>query len=405
MIRPRRIAEDLFFLGAVDRRLAQFENMFELPEGVTYNSYLLLDDKTVLFDTEDEAVAEHFEQALAYLLKDRPLDYLVCNHVEPDHCATLVQVLRNHPETTLLVSKKGQDLLGQFFRQEDWSKRSIQLTEEGITLETGHHRLIFYTAPNVHWPEVTVCYDETEGWLFSADAFGSFKAWDGYLFADQVHYDRDWMKEARRYYVNIVGRQGASVQKLLQKAADLNIRKIFPLHGLLFRTPETIQMILEKYQKWSTYEAEDKGVAIIYGSLYNHSQELADTLAGYLAEAEAGEISVFDVSKTNPSYLTAECFRLSHAVFICNNYNTELYPKMDAFLRELRMLNWDNHGYTLLGNMSWGGRGVKIAEDILSTAKALRPVGNGFVVKSSLDLDQLPELEQLAKEIADSLDK
>lgn len=403
MLFPRRIDEDLIFLGGIDRRLELFENMFELPKGVTYNSYLYLDEKTCIVDSVDKAVSESFFSSLCSSLGDRPLDYLIVNHAEPDHCATICRVLELYPKSKLVTSKKCLDLLKQFYRGFDFSEERIMIVDEGDTLDLGKHKITFYTAPNVHWPEVTVCFDETTGTLFSADAFGSFGAIEGYLFADEVDYSCDWLDESRRYYTNIVGRQGMAVQRLLKKAEALDIKRIFPLHGLLFRTPETVKLMLDKYQCWSTYTAEEAGLVLIYGSMYENSQQLADNFAMLLAEHHPGKIHVYDVSKTNVSYLIADCFRYSHALFVCNNYNTELYPKMDAFLRELMMLNWDNHKVTLMGNMSWGGRGIKIAEEILSKGKNIEFVKSGFMVKSSLADDQVGELQDIAAAVAESM--
>ena len=403
-MQARLLDKDLYYLGGNDRRLDQFENMFTLPGGVSYNSYLLLDEKTVLFDAVDAAIADAFLDELSDTLGGRELDVLVCHHVEPDHAASVKAVLEAYPKAKLMVSAMGLRFLGQFYRDFDFSSRA-QVVKEGDVLETGHHRLHFIAAPNVHWPEVLVSFDETTGSLFSADAFGSFGAIAGYLFADQLDFERDWLDEARRYYGNIVGRQGLNVMKLLDKAADLPIKRILPLHGPLYRTPETIELILEKYRCWASYKAEEPGVVIVYGSMYQHTAQLSDRLAGLLADENAGPIRVYDVSKTNISFIIADLFRFSHAVFCCNNYNTELYPKMDALLRELMMLNWDKHKFSIVGNGSWGGRGCAIAEEILSRAKALEKVGETFAVKSSFDTSQEEELRTLAAAIADSLKK
>ena len=403
MLLPRKIDEDVIFLGGIDRRLQQFENMFELPYGVTYNSFLIMDEKTCVMDSVDNAVRESFFDGLALSLCDRKLDYFVVNHAEPDHAATITQLLDCQPECTLVTSKKCLDFLQQFDRRYDYSKVKVQIVEDGSILDLGKHKLKFFTAPNVHWPEVTVALDTYDGTLYSADAFGSFGAFDGYLFCDEVDYSEKWISENRRYYTNIVGRQGMAVQRLLKKFEGETIKRIFPLHGLLFRTPESIEMILDKYQHWSTYTAEEAGVVIIYGSMYQNSQEIADNFASMLAKENPGKIRVYDVSKTNISWLISDCFRFSHAVFVCNNYNTELYPKMDAFLRELMMLNWDNHKVTLLGNMSWGGRGLKIAEEILERAKNIEHIESGFTIKSSLAAEQTEELEKVAKAVAVSM--
>ncbi len=380
---PHKLDQHFYMLCGIDRRLAKFENMFTLPGGVSYNSYFLDDEKTVVLDSIDHAVAEGFIAGVEDLLQGRDLDVLVCHHAEPDHCATIVQLMEKYPHCQLYVSALGYKILQQFHPQISYGEDRLVLLDETTTLDTGKHRFSFIKAANVHWPEVFFSFEETTGTLFSADAFGSFGAPAGYIYADQCDYDREWLYENRRYYCNIVGRQGAAVQAALQKISSLEIKRICPVHGLVFRTSESIAHILEKYDRWSRYAAEDEGTVIVYGSLYNQSADLADTLAAYLANQEAGNIRAYDVSKTDISVIIADLFRFSHAVFICNNYNTELYPPMDALLRELMMLNWDNHAYSVVGNMSWGGRGVKIAEEILAKGKHLKAVGESFTIKSS----------------------
>ncbi len=401
---PRYLDNDFYLIYGIDRRLEKFENMFTLPHGVSYNSYFLDDEKTIVFDSIDNAVSEEFMEALFELLAGRSLDGLVVNHVEPDHGATVCQVMAAFPGCRLYISKLGYTFLQQFNEHTASFSDRVVFVDEGFVLETGRHSIEFIKAPNVHWPEVTVCFDRSSGTLLSADAFGSFAAPSGYLYADQVDYEKDWLAEARRYYTNIVGRHGTPTLKLLEKAAKLDIAQIYPLHGLLFRTKESIAYIVDKYIKWAGYEAEDVGTVIVYGSLYNNSQRMADTLAAYLAEEESGQIRVYDASKTNVSEIIADLFRFSHAVFICNNYNTELYPPMDALLRELMMLNWNNHSYALLGNKSWGGRALKIAEEILSKANNLTKLGQDFMITSSMKKADRSSLQALAKELALSME-
>ena len=397
---PRKLDQNLYMLCGIDRRLEKFENMFTLPGGVSYNSYFLDDEKTLLLDSIDQAVAEGFMAALEGLLQGRDLDILVCHHAEPDHCATIADLMAQYPKCQLYVSALGYKLLQQFHPQIDYSEDRLILIDESTKLSTGKHQFSFVKAANVHWPEVFFSFEETTGTLFSADAFGSFGAPAGYIYADQCAYERDWLDESRRYYCNIVGRQGAAVQAALQKAKDLDVKRICPVHGLVLRKPEDLALMMDKYDHWSRYAAEEQGTVIVYGSMYNHSADLADSLAAYLADQEAGSIRVYDVSKTNPSYIIADLFRFSHAVFICNNYNTELYPQIDALLRELMMLNWDNHAYSLVGNMSWGGRGLKIAEEILSKGKNLSRIGEGFTIKSSPKQADLESAQALAQAIA-----
>ncbi len=400
----RSILKDLFHIGGNDRRLSRFENMFGLPEGISYNSYLLLDDKTVLFDGIDQAVSELHIDAIRTLLSDRPLDYFIVQHVEPDHCTSINAVMRLYPNCKILISDKGKNLLYQFYPDAhldgiDYAT-CCQIVKEGDQLDTGHHLLRFIAAPNVHWPEVIMTYDETTGTLFSADAFGSFKALEGHLFADQVPYVRHYLDEARRYYANIVGRQGAAVQKLLKKVSNFPINNILPLHGLCFRTPETIELILDRYNTWSSYAVEEPGVVIVYSSMYGNNLIVADTLAGMLADQGVPNIRVHDISESEISTVISDLFCFSNAVIFGMNYNTELYPKMDALLRELKMLNFANRHISYIGGMSWGGRGLAIAQELIDSCKNMTTIGEPVIVKSALRSDQLNELEDLAKQIA-----
>lgn len=280
MYNVRNVTRDIVWIGASERRLALFENIFPIPRGVSYNSYVLLDEKTVLFDTVDASVAGQFFENLEYVLGERALDYLVVNHMEPDHCAMIGDIVRRYPEVQIVGNAKTFGMMQQFFGTA-FAERAVTV-KEGETLNTGKHTLHFMMAPMVHWPEVMVSYDEADKVLFSADGFGTFGALNGNIFADELEFDREWLADARRYYTNIVGKYGASVQALLKKAAGLEIAVICPLHGPVWR--EDLDYILEKYQKWSTYEAEEQAVAILYASMYGNTASAADALAGALAE-------------------------------------------------------------------------------------------------------------------------
>lgn len=401
MLALRPVVEDLYAFIGIDRRLGQFENMFPLPEGVCYNSYLIIDDKTAVIDSVDQAVSEQFYSSVDAQLNGRKLDYLICNHVEPDHCATIDGLLVKHPETTLVVSALGLRLVEQFYQRKYEGR--VHLVQEGSVLELGHHTLETIAAPHVHWPEVTFTYEREHGWLFSSDAFGSFQAPHGHIFFDQVNYARDWLAESRRYYVNIVGRHGPHVSKVLFKFDDKPINMVLPLHGLILRRLEDIAFMVEKYHRWANYRPEEPGVVIVYGSMYGNSAQMADELAYRLSLRGIHNIRVYDVSKTDFSYINADCFRFSHAVFFCNNYNTELYPKMDAFLHELMMLHFDNHKVSFIGNGSWGGRGLQIAKQIVSAGKNIEIIGEDIAAKSLLTPGELPKLDELADKIAGTM--
>ena len=276
----RKVTDDLLWIGGNDRQHPLFESAHPVPRGMSFNSYLLLDEKTVLFDTVDRAVQTQFFENLEYALNGRKLDYVFVHHMEPDHAATLGDLMIRHPEATIVCNGKSLNMIRQFHATDP---KGAKLVNEGDTITTGRHTFTFVNAPMVHWPEVMVSYDSTDKILFSADAFGTFGALNGVLFADEVNFDRDWLDEARRYYTNIVGKYGPQVQALLKKAAGLDIQMICPLHGPIWR--ENTEWFLEKYQLWSTYTPEDRGVAIFCGSIYGHTENAAEILACRLAAA------------------------------------------------------------------------------------------------------------------------
>ena len=276
----RKVKDDLYWVGGNDRRLALFEGVYSVPDGVSYNSYLLLDEKTVLFDTVDHAVEKVFFENIEHLLAGRKLDYVVVHHMEPDHSASLRELVMRYPEVKVICNAKIAAMIRQFF-DFDIDSRAY-LVGEGDTFSSGRHTLAFVMAPMVHWPEVMVSYDATDKILFSADAFGAFGALNGALFADEVDFMRDYLDEARRYYTNIVGKYGTQVQALLKKAAGLDIEMVCPLHGFVWR--KNLGDFIEKYDKWSRYEPEEKGVVIAYASVYGNTANAADILALRLRE-------------------------------------------------------------------------------------------------------------------------
>ena len=281
MYNVRKVTDDLYWVGANDRRLALFENVYPLPQGISYNSYLLLDEKTVLLDTVDAAAGRQFFENITHVLQGRPLDYLIINHMEPDHCAEIENVWRRYPQVKLICNAQTQKMLQQFFSFSLPTEQFI-LVKEGDEISTGRHTFRFVMAPMVHWPEVMVSYETSDKILFSADAFGTFGTLDGRLFADEADLSHQYLDEARRYYANIVGKYGVQVQSLLKKVSALDIKMICPLHGFVWRNG--LPFIIDKYQKWSLYEAEEDGVTIIYGSIYGNTENAAEVLASRLAE-------------------------------------------------------------------------------------------------------------------------
>ncbi len=378
----RTITPEVLFLGASDRRLALFESVYPIPRGVSYNSYLVLDEKTVLLDTADSAVSGQFFENLAEGLQGRPLDYIIVNHMEPDHSATLEEVLRRYPEAKVVASAKAIGMIGQFFDC-DLTGRTIAV-KEGDVLNTGRRTFHFVMAPMVHWPEVMVTYEETEKILFSADAFGTFGALNGNIFADEVNFETVWLEDARRYYTNIVGKYGAQVQSLLKKAAGLEIAYVCPLHGPVWRKAEGIGWFVEKYQRWSTYTPEDRAAAIFVGSIYGNTVNAAEILAARLADKGVKGIALYDVSYTHVSTLVAEAFRCSHLVFASATYNAEIYTPMDNFLRDLKSHGLRNRTAALIENGSWAAVSGKQMTELLGGMKDMKLLENTVSLKSTV---------------------
>ena len=389
----RKVTEDIIWIGGSDRRLALFENIFPIPRGVSYNSYLLKDEKTVLLDTVDRSIAGQFLENLAFALDGRNLDYMIVNHMEPDHCALIEEIVRQHPEVKVVGNAKTFGMIQQFYTF-DIAERSVTV-KEGETLNTGKHTLHFVMAPMVHWPEVMVTYDETDKVLFSADAFGTFGALNGNIFNDEIDFDRDWLDDARRYYTNIVGKYGGPVQSALKKALTLEIAMICPLHGPIWR--EDLGWFIDKYQKWSTYTPEDHNVVVMYASIYGNTENAADVLAGRLADAGEKNVKVYDVSVTDPSYLVAEAFRCDRIVFACPTYNAGLFPKMETLLHELAAHNLQKRKVAVLENGTWASTAGKQMKEILSGMKDMEIYEETVTVKSALKEDQLAQLDKIVE--------
>ena len=392
----RKVTDDLIYVGGSDRRLSRFENLFPIPKGVSYNSYVLLDEKTVLFDTADESISRQYIENVVHALNGRPLDYMIVQHMEPDHCAMIDDMLRRYPEAKMVCSAKAVGMFAQFYGT-DVAARAL-VVKEGDKLSTGEHTLHFVMAPMVHWPEVMVTYDEKDKILFSADAFGTFGALAGNIFDDEIMFDTTWMNDARRYYANIVGKYGVQVQALLKKAASLDIEMICPLHGPIWR--KDLGLLLEKYQKWSTYEPEDKTVMIAYATMYGNTENAANVLAGMLADKGVKNIAMYDVSETDVSELVAESFRCSHLVLAAPTYNSRIQPKMEAYLSDIKALNLQNRTVAVIDNGTWAATAGKQMIGTLEGMKNMTILENTISIKSALAENQLGALEALADELA-----
>lgn len=389
------IQEDLYWIGGNDRKLALFEGTFPVPRGVSYNAYLLLDEKTVLFDTVDSAVGDVFFESLEHVLAGRTLDYVVIHHMEPDHSATFARLVEKYPDVTVVTNAKVIQMLGNYF---GYQAKNAVIVKEGDTFSTGKHLFKFIFAPMVHWPEVMFSYDTTDGILFTADAFGTFGALGGSIFADESNFERDYLAEARRYYTNIVGKYGLQVQNALKKVAALTVNTVCPLHGPVWR--KDFAFFLDKYLKWSSYTPEDQGVALFYSSVYGHTQNAAEVLASMLAEEGVKEVKVYDVSSMDVSELVAEAFRLSHLVFATTTYNNGVFVRMETFLTDLAAHNLMGRKYAIIENGSWAPTAAKGMEEIIAPMKNMTKIGDKITVLSALKEGQLESLRALAKEIA-----
>ena len=399
MQNTRKVTDDIVWVGCNDRRLTLFENLFPIPRGVSYNSYLVMDEKVTLLDTVDVCALQQFMENIDYVLDGKEIDYLIVQHMEPDHGAGIQEMMRRFPNMKIVANAKTVQMIGQFF---DLPKEDrVVLVKEGDTLTTGTHTFRFVMAPMVHWPEVMVTYEESEKVLFSADAFGTFGALNGNIFSDELEFDKEWLADTRRYYANIVGKYGMQTQALLKKAAGLDIQLICSLHGPIWR--ENLSYIIDKYDKWSKYEPEDKEVVMIYGSVYGHTEQAVDALAGKLAEKGIRHIAVYDVSKTHVSELIAEIFRASHIVIACATYNGGIYPPMENLLNDMKALSVQKRTVALMDNGTWAPTAGKQIVKKLEEMKEMELLTQQLSIKSVLKNDREAELDAFAQQIIDAM--
>ncbi len=395
----KKLTDDLTWVGVNDRHLSLFENVYPIEKGVSYNSYVLLDEKTVLFDTVDKCSSMQFFENVSHVLGDRKLDYIIVNHMEPDHAATLQETVEKYPEAKVVCNKKALEMIKQFFDFDIDSKATV--IAEGDTLNTGKHNLTFVMAPMVHWPEAMVTYDTVDKILFSADAFGTFGAMSGNIFADEVNFETEWLDEARRYYTNIVGKYGMQVQALLKKASALEIKMICSLHGPVWR--KNIEWFIDKYQKWSSYTPEENSVLILVGSIYGHTENAAEVLATKLSDLGIKDLKFMDVSRVHPSYVVAEAFKYSHIVIAAASYNTGIFTPMETVLLDLKAHNLQNRTFSIMYNGSWAPVKETAFTDILCAMKNSTILNNVIKITSSFKSSREAELDAMAQEIKESI--
>ena len=395
----KKIQDDLYWVGASDRRLALFENVYPIPEGVSYNAYVLLDEKTVLLDTVDLSVSRQFFENLEFVLNGRALDYIIVDHMEPDHAATLQEVVRRYPEAKVVCNAKTVAMIRNYFTF-DVDSRAV-IVKEMDTLCTGRHTFAFVMAPMVHWPEVMVSYDVTTKTLFSADAFGTFGALNGNLFADEVEFRTEKLAEARRYYTNIVGKYGTQVQALLKKAATIEIETICPLHGPVWR--RDIAWFVDKYVHWATYQPEEQAVVIAYASVYGGTENAANILASMLASRGAHNVKLYDVSVTHPSYIVSECFRASHLVFLSTTYNAGMFVNMETLVHDIVAHNLQNRTIALVENGSWAPTAGGLMRAEFQKLKNCTILDEGCTIRSSVKDEQVEQLTAIADALCATL--
>jgi flavorubredoxin len=384
----KKITDDLTWVGANDRRLAMFEGVYSVPKGISYNSYLLLDDFNILFDTVDKAVSKLFFQNLEYALAGKKLDYVVVHHMEPDHTANLMELLFRYPDTKIICNKQALSMMGEFYNI-DLSDRA-HIVGERSTFNTGHHELKFFMAPMVHWPEVMVTYDTTDKILFSADAFGTFGALNGAIFADEVNFDRDYMGETRRYYANIIGKFGKQVQHVLKKVPFDQVKMLCPLHGFVWR--ENLESVVDKYNKWCTYTPEETGVMIAYASIYGNTENAAEIISSKLRDLGVKTV-MYDVSVTNNSEIIAAAFEWSHLLFASSTYNAGIFVRMDELLHDLADHNIQNRTIAFLENGSWAPSSGELMRDMFKKCTNLKFIDETITVASAIKPRQINEIE------------
>ena len=401
MYSKKLVAPETYYVGGSDRRLALFENIYPLTNGVSYNSYVILDEKTCLLDAVDRSIASIFEEKLEDVLNGRKLDYLIVNHMEPDHAYCLMAVIKKYPDVTVVMNEKTLTMFKNF--NDNYTPTNLLLVKEFDTLNLGKHTLTFVMAPMVHWPEVMVTYDVTTKTLFSADAFGTFGALSGNLFADEVDFDHKYLDEARRYYTNIVGKYGTQVQAILKKAGTIEIERICPLHGPIWRY--NLPYLINLYDKWSSYEPEVKGVLIVYGSIYGNGEKVANLIADALDEEGIHNIEMYDASKTDKSELVSLTFKYSHLIVVASTYNMGIFTPVEEYLLDLKYHNMQKRTVALVENGTWAPNSLNLMKKIFSEMKEMKVLDSCFTIRSAIKSEEIEKVKELAKDIANDFPK
>lgn len=381
-----KISDTVVYVGANDRDIDLFESQYVVPNGVSYNSYVILDDKITIMDTVDERKTDEWLANLDEVIGDKEVSYLVVSHMEPDHAANIQKLVEKYPTIQIIGNVKTFNMMKQFFDFDVDSRKVV--VKEGDTIELGSHKLSFYMAPMVHWPEVMVTYESTDKILFSADGFGKFGALDA---------DEDWSCEARRYYFNIVGKYGAQVQALLKKAATLDIQTICPLHGPILN--ENLGYYIEKYQVWSSYEAEDDGVLVAYASIHGNTAKAAKKMKEILEAKGAKKVAITDLSRDDMAEAVEDAFRYSKLIVAASTYDAGVFPCMEEFLLHLKAKNYQKRTVGVIENGTWAPAAAKCMKAILETMKNVTICENTVSIKSVMKEDTVEAMNVLAEEI------
>ena len=381
-----KISDSVIYIGADDKNIDLFESQYVVPNGMAYNSYVILDEKVAVMDTVDNRVTDVWFENLDKALDGRSVDYLVVQHMEPDHSSNIQKLAEKYPDMKIVGNAKTFVMMSQFF-DFDFSERMINV-KEGDTLSLGSHTLQFIMAPMIHWPEVMVTYEQSEKLLFSADGFGKFGTLDT---------DEDWACEARRYYFNIVGKYGMQVQGLLKKAAGLDIKMILPLHGPLLK--ENLGYYIDKYNTWSSYEPEDKGVLVAYASIHGNTAKAAEKLGEMLAAKGAEKVVVSDLSREDMAEVIEDAFRYDRLVVASASYDGGVFPVMEDFLNHLKSKGYQNRTIAIVENGSWAPTAGRTMKAIIETYKNINLIDGIVTIKSTLKPDSEKALEELADKL------
>lgn len=395
MFNSIEISQNIYWVGVNDRRTALFENLWPLEHGVAYNSYLIVDDKVALIDTvESGQVSEYTRKIQSIISNKRKIDYLIVNHMEPDHSGLLKTVFELYPEIQIVGTQKTAEMIANFFG----ITSNITIVKEGDVIDLGNHKLKFYMTPMVHWPETMVTYEDTKNILFSGDAFGSFGALDGGIFDDEVDLEF-FEEEMRRYYSNIVGKYGAPVQSALKKLSGLEIKTICPTHGPIWR--KDINRVISLYDRWSKFEAED-GVVIVYGTMYGNTVKMAETIARALSEEGVKNIVVYDASKTHVSYILRDIWKYKGLVIGSCAYNAHLFPPVEDLTNKLLHIGLKNRLLGIFGTYSWNGGGVS---NLIKFAEQMKweTVADPVEAKSAASKKDIAGCVNIAKKMAAKL--